>query len=66
MKSSSHLLPGKLPCQFASWTSTKTKIPNCIVFYCSTNHSGKSHGSTSPTNIYFFNEGRLDLVLNMC
>ena len=32
VKSSSHLLPCKLPRQFVSWTSTKTKIANCIVF----------------------------------
>ena len=32
-KTPSHLLTCKLPRQFVSWTSTKTKIPNCIVFF---------------------------------
>ena len=47
--SPSHLLPSQLPPEFISWTSTKTKMPNCIIF-CSTNHSEDNHGSISATN----------------
>ena len=48
----SHLLFCKLSHEFISCVSRKTKMPNCIVFFCSTNHRGNSYGSTStPTNI---------------
>ena len=63
MKSSSHLLPGKLPRQFTSWTSTKTKIPNCIIFYCSTNHSRERVMEALPLLIYIF-QIRADLILS--
>ena len=58
VKSPSHLPPCKLPGQFGSWTSANTKIPNSIFFFCSTNHSGDSHGSTSPTNNISFQLGQ--------
>ena len=48
----SHLLSCKLPRKFISWVSRKTKILDCS--FCSTNHRGDSHGSTSTTsNISF-------------
>ena len=50
----SHLLFCKLPRKFISLVSRKSKLPNCIVLFCSTNHRGDSHGSTSTTsNISF-------------
>ena len=50
----SHLLSCKLPRKFISWVSRKTKIPNCIVFFFSTNHRVDSHRSTPTTsNITF-------------
>ena len=47
-----------MPRQFVSSNATKTKIPNCIVFFCSNNHSGDSHGSTSPTSNISFQLGQ--------
>ena len=72
IQSPSHLLTLELPSQFVSWASTKTKIPNCIIFaflFCGANHSGDSHGSTSPTNNISFQLGQtwscLNYVLNI-
>ena len=66
-KSPSHVLPCKLRRQFLSWTSTKTRILNYIVFFfCSTNNSGDSHRSTSPTINMSFQLGQTWSCLNMC
>ena len=52
IKSSSHLLPCKLPRQFVSWTSTKT-ISNCIVFFAVPNIV-ETAMEALPLQIYLF------------
>ena len=53
MQYSSPLLPHILPRKFISWTSRKTKMPNCI-FFSSIKHSGDSHGGISTISYLSF------------
>ena len=62
IKSPSHLLPCKLPCQFISRTSTKTKITNCINVFIVLTIVETAMEVLPLLMIYLFNYRRLDLA----